>query len=724
MVSRLQNQVSQYSLIDVRPHAQTRLSLDSRSFARVMFWGAFYVVGRKTDYVDGFGFSWTNPRHYSERSKRGSFDLDPSLPAELAFSGTTRRWRVGNCFNEFSDQFAGWLERHPGDEAFMVEGFGRLLEAVKAAEEAALANKPEVKKPVVYRWGRRRSTPKARKFKISIDPRQESMGIFKVDLSMNDSGNLDIHVESNLVGRVFHTSGDAIFKKKKNHDGLVDFLTKLNDDQSGAYINHVFKNVCRCVFCGRSITDAKSQAQGSGDICYRRYGGAWKKAAFKPLLSLQTAIRSTTLVKSSSTESTLPTILMKASPVLLMMLEDEDEDAAGEVLGFVQKQFSPNDITRLSEFVLRFCLRVDSKGKQYLEGDSYKTRSSGGWFVIQEGEEPIPYRFHPDKKVAAKRRQELIDAILEAVGIDLALRRTPRLSHSRCALRSLVRQGAPTEQNLQERNAFIWTHMVTESMVRLVHYLDMEYVLDRMRPFLKVFRAELMWNEHVDGSGSKPKPVKPDVDAPSEVQLADPNAPKKPRSAYHFFCDSFGYREKWGIEELAPVGTPYNKRSQFVRTHIANLWKDMSAEDRKRFDDQAEADKLRYAKEMKAYTPPDWATMPVVNVLEAKEAKKAKSSSAKLEESSSTPAKKAKDPDAPKRGMSAFLFFSNAKRAEVTAELKAANPDLKGVAEVGKRLGEMWKELSDEAKQPYNEQAAADKERYEREQAAYNEKKE
>ena len=86
--------------------------------------------------------------------------------------------------------------------------------------------------------------------------------------------------------------------------------------------------------------------------------------------------------------------------------------------------------------------------------------------------------------------------------------------------------------------------------------------------------------------------------------------------------------------------------------------------------------------------------------------------------------RKEKDSNAPKRGMSAFLFFSNAKRAEVTAELKAANPDLKGVAEVGKRLGEMWKELSDEAKQPYNEQAAADKERYEREQAAYNEKKE
>ena len=81
--------------------------------------------------------------------------------------------------------------------------------------------------------------------------------------------------------------------------------------------------------------------------------------------------------------------------------------------------------------------------------------------------------------------------------------------------------------------------------------------------------------------------------------------------------------------------------------------------------------------------------------------------------------RKEKDSNAPKRALSAFLFFSNAKRAEVTAELKAANPDLKGVTDVAKRLGEMWRELSDADKEPFNAQAVADKARYDKEMKAY-----
>jgi structure-specific recognition protein 1 len=37
---------------------------------------------------------------------------------------------------------------------------------------------------------------------------------------------------------------------------------------------------------------------------------------------------------------------------------------------------------------------------------------------------------------------------------------------------------------------------------------------------------------------------------------------------------------------------------------------------------------------------------------------------------------------------------------------------MKGVAEVGKKLGEMWKALSDAEKEPFNKMAAGDKERY------------
>lgn len=61
----------------------------------------------------------------------------------------------------------------------------------------------------------------------------------------------------------------------------------------------------------------------------------------------------------------------------------------------------------------------------------------------------------------------------------------------------------------------------------------------------------------------------------------------------------------------------------------------------------------------------------------------------------------------PKRGLSAFMFFCNEKRPEV----KEKYPDMK-FGEVGKKLGEMWNNLSDDKKEPYKQKALKDKERY------------
>jgi len=79
-----------------------------------------------------------------------------------------------------------------------------------------------------------------------------------------------------------------------------------------------------------------------------------------------------------------------------------------------------------------------------------------------------------------------------------------------------------------------------------------------------------------------------------------------------------------------------------------------------------------------------------------------------------TKVKRKKDPNAPKRGLSAYMFFANAQRDKVREE----NPGIK-FGEVGKLLGEKWKELTDKEKKPYEAQAAADKERYEAAKARY-----
>eukprot|EP00842_Homolaphlyctis_polyrhiza_P005154 jgi/Hompol1/563/HPOL_003764-RA len=79
------------------------------------------------------------------------------------------------------------------------------------------------------------------------------------------------------------------------------------------------------------------------------------------------------------------------------------------------------------------------------------------------------------------------------------------------------------------------------------------------------------------------------------------------------------------------------------------------------------------------------------------------------------PAKKRakKDPGAPKRPMSAFLYFAAEQRSIVLAK----NPGL-SMTDVTKELGVLWKETTDRSK--YDELANEDKKRYEREMAAYN----
>lgn len=78
--------------------------------------------------------------------------------------------------------------------------------------------------------------------------------------------------------------------------------------------------------------------------------------------------------------------------------------------------------------------------------------------------------------------------------------------------------------------------------------------------------------------------------------------------------------------------------------------------------------------------------------------------------------KKKKDPNAPKRGLSAYMFFANEQREKVREE----NPGIK-FGEVGKMLGERWKALSEKQRAPYEAKAAADKKRYEDEKVRYAE---
>ena len=107
--------------------------------------------------------------------------------------------------------------------------------------------------------------------------------------------------------------------------------------------------------------------------------------------------------------------------------------------------------------------------------------------------------------------------------------------------------------------------------------------------------------------------------------------------------------------------------------------RNLPAEERGHWDDVAAKDKQRYMVEKASYTGP-WQV----------------------------PWKRArKDPCAPKRPMSAFLYFSQGRRTK----LKTENPNMKNT-EVSRLLGEMWRNAADEERNPYIEKEKEEREKY------------
>jgi len=116
-------------------------------------------------------------------------------------------------------------------------------------------------------------------------------------------------------------------------------------------------------------------------------------------------------------------------------------------------------------------------------------------------------------------------------------------------------------------------------------------------------------------------------------------------------------------------------------------WKAMTPKEKKAFEQMALADKERFQHEMVGL----------------------------LHERNNEPEKKtrtSRDPNAPKRPMTSFLFFCNAERAKVRADFPNA-----GVGTISRELGKRWESCADKAK--FDALALVDKERYTKEFQAY-----
>jgi len=147
----------------------------------------------------------------------------------------------------------------------------------------------------------------------------------------------------------------------------------------------------------------------------------------------------------------------------------------------------------------------------------------------------------------------------------------------------------------------------------------------------------------------------------------------------------YGFFVKMCYEEHKKKYPNENVQVTEISKKCSQKWKTMTDEEKKRFFELAQKDAERYQAEVAAYGGDD------------RKRKRAK-----------------KDPNAPKRALSAFFFFSNEKRNEI----QQSHPEWK-VGQIAQELGRFWKSLTEEERQVYEKKAAGDKERYADEMRAY-----
>ena len=126
------------------------------------------------------------------------------------------------------------------------------------------------------------------------------------------------------------------------------------------------------------------------------------------------------------------------------------------------------------------------------------------------------------------------------------------------------------------------------------------------------------------------------------------------------------------------------------------MWREeMSGADKEPYQTASDAEKVAYHEAMTSYSPP-------TSDGETESPKKGR--------------KKKRDEGAPKKALNAYMHFTMAQRESVKAE----NSEMSNT-EVTKELGRLWREEMDgEAKAPFIQAAAEDKQRYDREMESYN----
>lgn len=175
----------------------------------------------------------------------------------------------------------------------------------------------------------------------------------------------------------------------------------------------------------------------------------------------------------------------------------------------------------------------------------------------------------------------------------------------------------------------------------------------------------------------------------------DPGAPKRNMSAYLLYQNAM--REQF--KALNP-GMNFGQLSKYTSA----MYAEMPQQEKDAWLARAEADKARYLHELSSYVPPPGYDAKGDAIVDPNNVGRVRGPKRKLD----------KDPDAPKRNMSAYLLYQNAMREQ----FKQENPGMT-FGQLAKYTSHMYKNLTPEEKMRWESRAAHDKSRYDSEIAAY-----
>ena len=158
---------------------------------------------------------------------------------------------------------------------------------------------------------------------------------------------------------------------------------------------------------------------------------------------------------------------------------------------------------------------------------------------------------------------------------------------------------------------------------------------------------------------------------PAGKPIKDPNAPKKPLSAYFLYSQE---------ERLKVKGENPDYSITEVAKELGRRWATLDPALKHSYEQRYQDSRKQYDTEMNVYKPQ----------------------------------KKKKDPNAPKQPLSAYFIFSQEERLKV----KGQNPSF-SICEVAKELGRRWAEMSPEVKQRYQQMAEEGRQKYDQDMASY-----